>query len=55
MRDTQRERQKHRQKEKQASCGELDVGVDPRTPESQPEPEADAQPLKHLGAPDWVF
>ena len=26
-------------------------GLDPRTPRSQPEPKADAQPLSHPGAP----
>ena len=29
MRDTHRERQRHRQREKQASCREPDVGLDP--------------------------
>ena len=59
MRDTERERererdggrQRHRQREKQAPCGEPDVGLNPRTPGSQPEPKADAQPLSHVGAP----
>ena len=32
MRD--REKQRHRQREKQAPCGELDAGLDPRTLES---------------------
>ena len=39
MRDTemQRERQRHRQREeKQASCQEPDVGLDPGTPGSGP-------------------
>ena len=44
-----RERQRHRQREKQAPCGELDVGLDPRTPGSWPEPKADAQPLSYPG------
>ena len=48
MRDT--ERQRHRQREKQALCGESDVGLDPRTPGSRPEPKADVQPLSHPGA-----
>ena len=43
MRNT--ERQRHRQRKKQTPCGEPDVGLDPRTPGSQPEPKADAQPL----------
>ena len=37
MRDTEGERQRLRQKEKQASCGEPHVGLDPRTPGSDPE------------------
>ena len=32
-----REGQRHRQREKQAPCGEPDVGLDPRTPGSRPE------------------
>ena len=31
MRDT--DRQRHRQREKQTPCGELDAGLDPRTPD----------------------
>ena len=52
MRDTregERERQRHRQREKQAPCREPDVGLDPRTLGSRPEPEVDAQPLSHPG------
>ena len=30
-RERERERQRHRQREKQASCGESDAGLDPRT------------------------
>ena len=44
-----RERQTHRQREKQAPNGEPDVGLNPKTPGSQPEPKADAQPLSYLG------
>ena len=40
----ERERQRHKQKEKQAACEKPDVGLDPRTPEPQTEPKADAQP-----------
>ena len=42
MRDTERERerQRRRQREKQAPHREPDVGLDPRTPGSRPEPEA---------------
>ena len=50
MRDTQRG-QRHRQREKQAPHGEPDVGLDPETPGSRPEPKADAQPLSHPGVP----
>ena len=49
MRDT--ERQRHRQRKKQAPCEKPDVGLDPRTPGSWPEPKADAQPLSHPGSP----
>ena len=51
MRDTKRERGRDRQREKQALCREPDVGLDPRTPGSRPEPKADAQPLSQPGAP----
>ena len=47
-----RERQKHKQREeKQAPCRKPDVGLDPGTPGSHPEPKADAQPLSHPGVP----
>ena len=49
MRDT--ERQRHRQREKQAPCREPNVGLDPGTPGSHPEPKADAQSLSHPGVP----
>ena len=49
------ERQRHRQREEQAPCGEPDVGLDPRTPESHPEPKADSQPLSHPGVPIDTF
>ena len=49
MRDT--ERQRHKQREKQAPYGEPDVGLNSRTPESPPEPEADAHSLSQPGAP----
>ena len=45
------ERQRHRQREKQFPYREPDVGLDPRTSGSQPEPKADAQPLSHPGVP----
>ena len=49
IRKTRRERQRHRQREKQAPCSEPNVGLDPMTPGSWPEPKADAQPLSHPG------
>ena len=53
MRDTQRGGvQRHRQREKQAPCGEADVGLDLGTLGSGPEPEADTQPLSHPGIPE---
>ena len=53
MRDTERER--HRQRKKEAPCRKPDVGLDAGTPGSYPDPKADAQPLNHPGAPEWVF
>ena len=38
-------------REKQAPQREPDVGFDPRTLESFPEPKADTQPLSHPGVP----
>ena len=51
MRDTDRQRQR----EKQAPRREPNVGLDPRTPGSCPEPKADAQPLSHPGIPCGSF
>ena len=51
MRDTQRERGRHRQREKQAPCREPDVGLEPGTPGSHPEPKAATKPLSHPGIP----
>ena len=51
----EKERQRHRQREKQAPCREPDVGLDPRTPGSHPEPKADTQPLSHPGVPGFYF
>ena len=36
--------------EEEAPCGKPDVGLDPRTLGSQPEPKADVQLLSHSGA-----
>ena len=49
---------RHRQREKQAPCREPDVGLDPRTLGSWPEPKTDAQLLSHLkilGAPKNIY
>ena len=43
--------QRPRQREKQASHREPEVELDPRTPGSRPEPEADAQPMSHRSVP----
>ena len=51
MRDREREGQRHRQREKQAPCREPDMGLDPGSPGSHPEPKADAQLLSHPGVP----
>ena len=32
---------------------ELDMGLNPKTPGSRPEPKADAQPLSYSAAPDF--
>ena len=50
-----REKQRHRQRENQAPCTEPDVGLNPRTPESEPEPKADAQPLEPPRHPIFNF
>ena len=50
-RERERERQRHRQKKKQAPYREPDVGLNPWTPGSRPEPKAEAQPLSHPGVP----
>ena len=47
MKDTQRQAETQ---EKQTPCGEPDVGLDPRTLRSQPEPKAGAHPLSPPGA-----
>ena len=41
--------------EKQAPCREPDVGLDPGTPGSLPEPKADSQPLSHPGIPNIMI
>ena len=49
--EREREGQRHRRGEKQAPCREPDVGLDPWTPGSRPEPKAGAKPLSHPGDP----
>ena len=46
-----RERGRNRQREKQASCGEPDMGLYPGTPALCPGPKAGAKPLSHPGIP----
>ena len=55
MRDRERGRQRHRQREKQAPCKAPDVGLDPGTSGSRPEPKAGAQLLSHPGLPIWMI
>ena len=52
MRGTEREAETQAGGEA-GSCGEPDVGLDPRTPGSHPELKADAQPLSHSGISGW--
>ena len=51
MRDREGERQRHRQREKQASCREPDVGLDPGTPGPHPGSKAGTKLLSHPGIP----
>ena len=53
--ETHRERQRHTQREKQAPCREPDVGLDPGTPGSRPEPKADAQLLSPPDIPKTFY
>ena len=49
---TQREREAETQAEGEAgSCREPEVGLDPGSPGSRPEPKAGAKPLSHPGCP----
>ena len=52
QRERERERQRHRQREKQAPCREPDVGLDPGSPGSHPEPKAGTKLLSHPGIPE---
>ena len=49
-RDTER-KQRHREREKQATPREPNVGLDPRTLGSHPEPKTDAHRLSQPGVP----
>ena len=49
MRDTERKGERHRQRQKQTPRRKPDVGLDPGTLGSHPEPKAGAQPLSHPG------
>ena len=49
MKDRERERQRHKQREKQTPGKEPDVGLNPETAGSCPEPGAGAQRLSHPG------
>ena len=55
MRDREREREREAEtqaeREKQASCKQLNAGLDPGTPESCPGPKGGAQLLSHPGVP----
>ena len=51
--ETHRERQRHRQREKQALSKKPDVGFNPKTSRSWPEPKADAQPPRC--SEKWFF
>ena len=51
MRYTEGERGRDRQREKQAPCGEPDVGLNPGAPGSGPGSKAGAKPLSHPGVP----
>ena len=50
-REREREAETKAKGGKQAPCREPDVGLDPRTPGSCPEPKADTQLLSHPGIP----
>ena len=51
MRDAEREAETQAEGE----AREPNVGLDPRTPGSQPEPKADAQPRSHSAAPSTMI
>ena len=50
-----RERERGKDTEKEAPCGEPNMGLDPTTPGSHPGPKAGAKPLSHPGVPEIMF
>ena len=52
MRDSKREAEAEGEA---GSLGEPDVRLNPGTPGSRPGPKADAEPLRHPGAPNFSF
>ena len=55
MRDTEEDRDRDRDRQKQTPCRKPDVGLNPETPGSRPEPKADTQPLSYPGVPSKQF
>ena len=58
MKDPPSERQRHRPREEQAPCREPDMGLDPGTAGSRPEPKADgltAKPARRPSSHDIDF
>ena len=51
MRDRERERQRYRQRQKQAPRKDANMGLDPVTPGSHPEPKAQSKLLSHPAIP----
>ena len=54
MRDTERKRQKHSRGRSRLPHRQPNMGLDPRTLGSHPEPKAGTQPLSHPGVPNFV-
>ena len=55
MKDAQREREREEQKQAEGEAGSMQgvqLGLDPETLGSCPEPKADAQPLSHPAVPE---
>ena len=47
--------ERQRQREKQAPCRDSNVGLDPGTLGSHPEPKAGTQPLSYPGIPQNII